>query len=341
MEILNQITPGPVQNISPVSSQTLVSGNSVFVRVIAANPDGSYLVSAGGNRLNVQSQNPLQSGETFVATLKSGESGQILMEPVAENRASYSDSLQSFLSSQSIPENDPSFKILQFMEQSGMKIDLGLMEKAKNIGKRFKGKERLASEAAAVLLEKGVTPTEENILALMSLSVGEYGGEKNQRNPNENPEKDEKNFLHRIFPHGTNGSEGFLTFINHVGLGKRHWIFLPFEVDLDGEVGRGTIRILLDTESKKTEKILLNCDFNSTKFYFVLYCSGGNGKEVRFFTLPPLLASQVKVEELRLGGFLSSGMGDFGPVDVTYSDSALSDGLFTVEELPSTVEIQA
>jgi hypothetical protein len=50
------------------------------------------------------------------------------------------------------------------------------------------------------------------------------------------------------------------------------------------------------------------------------------------------LPSEVKTEELRLGGILSSGMNLKEPVTVTYSDSACIDGICATNEVPSFVE---
>lgn len=55
-------------------------------------------------------------------------------------------------------------------------------------------------------------------------------------------------------------------------------------------------------------------------------------KEVRFCTLPPLLPEQIKQEELRLGGFLNSGMNQDVPVSVTYSGSAFIECLCASDE---------
>ena len=349
----------PVQNLTQVPSSTISTGGSVFVRVISDCGDGTYLVSAGGNRINVHSQNPLSVGQTFVATVGTDSAGTVTLSPVAEKTMLQNQpqaSTADFIYGQGIASGDLIYRVVQFMEQSGMKIDRSLMDRAVSIGKRFPGKEKLASEAAAILLSKGINPSDDDILALMALSIGDYGGGKNhgqnqgaEKDPDQNESQknrklqDGGDFLSRIYPDGTGDGQGLLTYMNHVSGGRRHWIFLPYEwknrgMNLDAS---GTIRLLVDLESKSTEKILLNCKLNSTKFFFVVYCRESKGEEVRFFTLPPLLPSRIRDEELRLGGFLSSGMSLGNPVTVTYSDSACSDGLCTVDEMPSTVETLA
>lgn len=343
MQSSNAVQIVPVQNVLPVGQGPLTPGSSLFVRVINVNGDGSYLVSAGGNRMNVHSQNPLSVGQTFVVLVGTNDAGDVVFEPAVEKSVPQSrspDSLQSFLYSNGIEAGDSAFRVLQFMVQTGLKIDRSLMEKSLVLGRKFKGKEKLASEATAILLQKGISPTDENILALMSYSVGEYGGDRQRKGRDENGGQSQ-NFIDSLYPAGTGKGTGLLTYMNHVANGNRHWVFLPYEWTMGKENARGCIRILINLDTKESEKILLNCELNSTKYYFVLYCTKSKGKEVRFFTLPPLLPSKIRTEELRLGGFLCSGMSLGEPVTVTYSDSACSDGLCTVDESPSMIETQA
>lgn len=343
MQNLNNLQIFPVQNVSSVNLSPKADGGTLFVRVISANSDGSFLISAGGHRMNVGASIPLSAGDTFVAMVKVDPSGKVLLSPVQEkgmDQTQQATEYPGFSYGNEISSGALAFRILQFMEQSGMKISASIMDRAAKIGKKFKGKEKLASEAAAILIQKGINPSDENILALMSMSVGDYSGGEKKKGDQQSPGP-EKTFLDKIYPSGTGGGEGLLTFMNHVSKGKRHWIFLPYEWKSPVGEASGMMRILLDLESRDAEKILLNCEMNSTKLFFVLYCSKSKGKEVRFFTLPPLLPSKIKAEEMRLGGFLCSGMNMGGPVTVTYSDSACSDGLCTVDELPSMVETLA
>ncbi|MBQ2600844.1 MAG: hypothetical protein II584_00420 [Treponema sp.] len=337
----------PVQNVNPVQVQQ-PSVRTLFVRVLSAEGDGSFIVSAGGNRISVRSEANLSVGQTFVASVRSDQSGRVILTPVPDSNFGEMPApgtSESLLYAQGDAVSGLAYRVLQFMEQSGMKIDRSLMEKAVSVGKRFPGKERLASEAAAILLQKGIVPNDDEVLALMSMSVGDYSGGKNQGGRNADESADgrkrqdsDENFLERLYPAGTGSETGLLTFMNHVKSGKMHWIFLPYEWKLGKETASGTVRILLDLESRCAEKIHLDCELNSTKYFFVLYCNESKGKEIRFFTLPPLLPSKIKSEELRLGGFLNSGMSSGSPVTVTYSVSACSDGLCTADEEPSTVE---
>ena len=60
--------------------------------------------------------------------------------------------------------------------------------------------------------------------------------------------------------------------------------------------------------------------------------------EVRFCTLPPLLASDIQNEERRLGELFGSGMNQDCSVTVTYSPLALIQGLYSSNEEPRVYE---
>ena len=146
------------------------------------------------------------------------------------------------------------------------------------------------------------------------------------------------NFLKKIYSDGLGSKAGFLTYLNQVRGSDNHWVFLPYEWKCGDRLFTGIIRILLNLSEKSTKKIEINCKNTVANYDFVLYFSGSKVKEVRFCTLPPLLPSEVKTEELRLGGILSSGMNLKEPVAVTYSDSACIDGICATNEVPSFVE---
>ncbi|MBP5576945.1 MAG: hypothetical protein J6X67_09315 [Treponema sp.] len=146
------------------------------------------------------------------------------------------------------------------------------------------------------------------------------------------------NFLKKIYKGSCGNKAGFLTYLNQVKGSDNHWIFLPYEWKCGEKLFTGIIRILLNLSEKSTKKIEINFKNTVANYDFVLYFSGSKVKEVRFCTLPPLLPSEVKTEELRLGGILSSGMNLKEPVTVTYSDSACIDGICATNEVPSFVE---
>ena len=361
---------------SETGSAPLKNGDSVFVRVLSQNANGSYTVSLLGNRVNVESQRPLMQGESFHAKLTFSKDGQIFLSPEApltESEATKAgagvsapgllpdgrpdSTLASILLSQGLVPDAASVRLLQFFQQTGMRIDTNLLQRARLIALRFPGKEKKASEIAALLLSKGITPTDEAIKELLSLLDSESGtfsqnesqqnNQQNNQSENQNEKKKEEDssqnklslFVKKLFPKGIQGgSEGLLTMLNQIKGSSSHWFFLPYTCNNGGVESSGIIRLLLNMDTKVTEKVEINYKNSSLEAFFVLYYSESKVKEVRFWTLPPLLTSDVQREEERLGELLRSGMSASDSVSVTYSPCALIEGLCTVSQVPSVFE---
>ena len=356
------ILPQNLQNLRP--GITLTEGSQVFVRVLSDSVDGKALVSLLGNKVTVQSQEPMTQGESFPAAVHLRGDGTIelarLSSPApttaeATGQMHGMDALYALLAAEGFVPDALSARIFQFMYQTGVKIDSSIMQKARAIASRFPGKEEKAAEIASLLMEEGIEPSDGAIQALLNLCGGQYGSQEDknqqdQQNHGQNKEEEKLGFLEKIYGRTIPDKSGLLTYLNQVSRGRHHWIFLPFEWDLPlqkandvaetqgkSPVG-GMIRLLIDTEEHSLKKIQINCKTVMTNYFFVLYYNGiSNEKEVRFFTLPPLLPSAVKAEELRLGGLFNSGMSD-KPVTVTYSDSAYFDGLCVTNETPALIQ---
>ncbi|MBP5359754.1 MAG: hypothetical protein J6Y69_11315 [Treponema sp.] len=357
------ILPQNLQNLRP--GLTLTEGSQVFVRVLADSTDGKALVSLMGNKVTVQSREPMAQGESFPAAVHLRGDGTIELTRLsfpaptpAETTGQMHgmDALYALLASEGFVPDALSARIFQFMYQTGVKIDSSIMQKARAIASRFPGKEEKAAEIASLLMEEGIEPTDEAIQALMNLCGGQYGSQEgknqqDQQNRGQNSGEENNGFLEKIYGRTIPDKSGLLTYLNQVSRGRHHWIFLPFEWDLpldqtngiaaetEGKTNAGgMIRLLIDTEEHSLKKVQINCKTVMTNYYFVLYYNSiSNEKEVRFFTLPPLLPSAVQAEEMRLGGFFNSGMSD-KPVTVTYSDSAYFDGLCVTNETPALIQ---
>lgn len=62
---------------------------------------------------------------------------------------------------------------------------------------------------------------------------------------------------------------GLLSFVNHYKTSCKHWILLPFDYDIGNKSFKGVIRLLLNTQEKKLEKIGISA-FSPVKNYFFM-----------------------------------------------------------------------
>lgn len=154
------------------AQQSLREGDFVFVRVLKNLGGGNYSVSFAGGRFNVLSERALSAGETFRAQVSFLE-GKVLLTP--------EKSLQAFegaalLSGFGLAADGVGERILQFLTQSGARLDAALMQKARRLAQKFKGREAAAAEAVLALEEKGIDSDSLALDALMDFVDGGAGG---------------------------------------------------------------------------------------------------------------------------------------------------------------------
>ena len=332
------------QNVQPSAQSNSMERQQVLVKVLKDLGGSRYLVSLFGKRIEVSSLKVLSVGENFIAKVKYLDS-RVIIEPkeiMGNERSAYFSVLEKL----GVPCDDISFRIFLFMQQSGFRIDRKIMALARKSSLYFEGDEEESAEIACMLLEKGIEPTEDNISELLGLLKIKRREKKHGSSPDDAGKKsmeESSGFLASLFP-GENFNargEGLLSMVNHLknrDSSSMHWLAIPYEWENEGVGYTGIIRLLLNLSTKETEKIQINCERDCKKFYFVVYLKQSKVNEVRFCTLPPLLASDIQNEERRLGELFGSGMNQDCSVTVTYSPLALIQGLYSSNEEPRVYE---
>ena len=115
-----------VQN-SQNSKSSLKTGDTVFVRVLSAESHNRYIVSFAGQRVSVESKNPLEIGSFFRGQI-STINNKILLTPVQVQTVT-DISQTSFFQQLGLPANDISLRIVQFFQSFGAKIDTDLSDR--------------------------------------------------------------------------------------------------------------------------------------------------------------------------------------------------------------------
>ena len=154
----------------------LRSGSVVTGRVLAKNADGSYSVSLAGQKINVRSETALKAGALFSAKvslkenlvslslIKENPSSEILQKFGAVNQLS--PQVANLLTSLGFEPNSESFKILQFMQQLGMKFDVPEAKKALKRAGVTDHKEEKA-QISLLLEEKGIKASENRVQQIL------------------------------------------------------------------------------------------------------------------------------------------------------------------------------
>ena len=120
---------------------------------------------------------------------------------------------------------------------------------------------------------------------------------------------------------------GLLTLSNHIRNGTYHWIVIPYVLPVSSEVSavlnskdlevNGSIRILVNTESKKTEKIIVWGESSQRKYSFSVYYKNGRLESLSY-SLSPKTQSD-KAETL---------LKELFPGVRVYREESTEDGIF-------------
>lgn len=325
---------------SGFSSQILREGSSVFVRIISKTGARSYEASVSGSRFSVSSQAALKPGSTFTATvlIRNGKIA-LVPQPDAGLSAGNNPLIQNFsaeirgdglLADQRLAAYFMSFGLVpdavtlmlfNEMKELGMRFDPSLLNKTRRMAQSFPDREKEAAEAALILEQKGISPEESAVEAVLGTDTDNdmAGGKKDAEqqglsNAFISAEEDKAGYtaedivdeVHRYFsgifngiiPGGSN-REGMLTVFNHRGFfrddsRRGSWIQIPFEISLDGgnKQGKGLFRCFLEKDFQKDKKIVIKIDFDVKSYFFVLYYNQGLCKKIRFRVFPDSLKTE-------------------------------------------------
>ena len=341
---------------TPQSSQAgarpaLQAGSVVTVRVLRQTGAGQYVVSVAGQQISVRSQVPLQAGAVFSATV-SVRDGQVFFSLVGAPGGSKplvsqfsvfplqtgSESpLVSLLASLGLPATAESFRLLQFAESMGMKIDARQLRRAVAAAKTAGGGEETAQFALA-LDEKGAGAE-----AVRLFGDGRGSGFRRQdpggqeHEPQDDDDSadgrsdfvgeaergqpaDDRALLASYFASvddaAVRNRAGALTVFNTLRGGTAasdaaRWVILPFEWTLGY---RGDIRLLTDG-GQNLREIVVNTKKADTQWHFVVYCSRGKVSSVRFSCAPELAAAKAAACSARLESLLRSSCASLKSVD--------------------------
>lgn len=345
---------------TPQSSQTgarpaLQAGSVVTVRVLRQTGAGQYVVSVAGQQVSVRSQVSLQAGAVFSATI-SVRDGQVFFSrvgvqgeplPLVSQFSAFplqtggERPLASLLASLGLPATAESFRLLQFAESMGMKIDARQLRRAVAAAKTAGGGEETA-QLALSLDEKGASAE-----AVRLFGDGRGNGSRRQDSGSQEHEPqddddsadgcsdfvgkaghsaeqgqpaDERTLLASYFASvddaAVRNRAGALTVFNMLRGGTAasdaaRWVILPFEWTLGY---RGDIRLLTDG-GQNLREIVVNAKKADTQWHFVVYCSRGKVSSVRFSCVPELAAAKAAACSVRLESLLRPSCASLKSVD--------------------------
>lgn len=316
--------------------QNLREGDFVFVKTLKNLGGGKYTVSFAGGRFDVMSERALREGQSFRAQV-SFAGGKVLLAPVQTG----AQGAAAFLQSQGLEADGLAQRIMQFLAQSGSRLDPALMQKVRRASQKFRGRETEAAESALVLEEKGIDSESAALEKLMDLLDGDGSGSQGRDDlqgqnggadfgQDKNLGQGQEGARNGDAAQNQNEAQGqesaaldgadFLRSLND----KKGWAFFPYEFLGSG----GVIRARLDREKNAVEKMIVNYKSSGANIYFSVYFN--DKKEPRAVKV---WASQEAMQE-KLRSELPALKAAFGADVKVEAVSARSASAFGVEDLP-------
>lgn len=331
-----------IQSSVSLGSRGLSIWDEVSVKVLESLGSGRYLVSFRGVKVTAQSSYQLIKGENFSALIEQSSDGKIMLKAKnAQNiqpASPQNQSLAAFLYSQGLNADSTTEKIVQQMIQSGIRLSKLLIRKARTAAAEAAAgnsthmieEEDTAGEIAALLLEKGLRPSKETIESVMLTIKGKRNPKKQERHEQRQEQEPAQDtpFFDELYKESPRNNGGLLAVLNQLKSKEttgKHWIFLPYSYELNEKEADGLIRILIDFNTKRTEKVLIDCNAEKKRYCFTMRFDGVIS-EVKYCTTPALHGRDIHAAEERLSRVLKeySGRKSFSTV---YSNKAYFDGL--------------
>lgn len=234
-----------------VLSRLVASGSIVRVEILGKAPDGATLVRIAGKVFTAAGIGRMQSGDTLSARVQF-TGNTVFLHPLTAPEAALTPDVFTRLG---IAENPVAVTLITFFQKINARLDGKLINQLARTAARFPGKEGRAAEAAAILAERGIEPTDEAVGDVLDFLEGRRG-------------------------YGTGDSDGkqssggkpsdrdYVAFINHKKGHDRHWIIIPFSRTLSGSVCAGSVRFLIDTAGSQPVETRVTCSLKERIWEF-------------------------------------------------------------------------
>jgi hypothetical protein len=247
----------------------LRDGSVVDVEVLAPARDGGIQVRIAGRVLVAAGNGNVSPGKTLAMRV-SVVDGTVFLRPLSRP----AQTAASILAELGLPESPLASFIVSFLGMSGLRFDPGKMRLYLKLASRFPGREEAAAEAAMILDRSGIEPTEASVARLLLLLDGDTGsfsgdGRRSGDNAADGNERD------------------FLRAVNRKREDGRQWIVVPFVKDIEGRRCTGSVRFLVDLDTRATVETRVTVKDGDRRWSFVLT------DETCLFTANPPFGSVV------------------------------------------------
>ena len=279
--------------------RTLSEGSSVYVRIIKKDGNNSYTAAFGGGRFSIKSELPLKPGTGFFTTIRL-ENNRIVLQQQNVKMIVQDAGFQKINSDLDMTGKILNPKLIAYFEKMGLipdeitlsvynqmrnlevRFERSAFIKARAIGLKFKGREKVAAVTAYILEQKGMAATEDAVSEILdgneNMAFG-FGETPFFNRQDSNPARE---FFKKIFEctDFSDSKAGLLAMFNHTGFNcdgiqsKSNWIKIPFTfTSSEGEEnsGEGSFCAFLNPMEKTAEKFTLLLNFCNHSYGFAVF----------------------------------------------------------------------
>ena len=305
-------------------------GDFVFVRILKKLENNKALISFGGQSFEAAIDDKNQLLSKYPSGLVNGgfrakilqENDKILLQiferlETQESQNITQNSIQNLINQNDIKNylqnlglvpDGISYKIIQFIQKMGYYFDGKKIENIRKIVLQFSGKEKLASEIAIYLEEKGLPVTKETI----------------------------QDFMEKIQGLG-DFDNNFLAKSNLSKNSEKYWICLPFQYAVKNQNTRGTIFLLKEGKADFVSQINIRLDSTNKNFLFRIYLKNPHNQGKIFiskilFYVYPLESEKVKSLTLELEKLFENQFSNEIGFSIQFSEE-LKESLFFLDDI--------
>lgn len=218
----------------------------VRVTVLSARGDGTARVRIGERTFVAAGLQRLVEGDSFDARISVVDDAVFVTPERERIDGGGADVFRSL----GLPETPVSAFVVSFFRTIGRRLDPASLRSVLKSAARFPHKELRAAEAAAILVERGISPddaTVERMLRVMDGAGSDAGNDEDCEHDRD-----------------------FCAFVNHKKGQDLHWIVIPFRNDIAGTPCAGSIRFLLDTTRNRSVECRISVRAGSHDWDFSL-----------------------------------------------------------------------
>ncbi len=264
----------------------LKPGDLVTLNVIKQLTDGKWAVSIKGKVIPARSDVELVPGSSIKAQiLSSGD--RLVLKIMKDNPRP----IQQLLSGLGIAQDGVCEAIVTSLVASDLKVTQEIVTKIRKTMERMKKDDIKSARILALILSKNIDISNPNIDELFQLlSYGNSAGNGEQKEKHrENGEREpgEKKRIKKAVMRTSENPDNLLQVFNHLNGDPNNWIVIPFSFDEQGEDFEGAIRVLYNTKTRKTEKVVLSISVSGNPVFSFFMHPANDTISVKMFSADP------------------------------------------------------